>query len=173
NTAILTIDLATLRDLLSNDAHANLADNAEFRKAVEQRGDVVYFSDLKSIFAEASPAGKSFDFNINESGVLNIGNASWENTHHLAFAESDWTKPLLPFHPRGLASPRDLLPALTIAYYLMNVDLKLGWSNKIRTSVFPNETYTTSLWSLNFADEVLPELGPECGAAVVELPSLD
>ncbi|HEX3251449.1 MAG TPA: transglutaminase domain-containing protein [Pyrinomonadaceae bacterium] len=173
NTAILTIDLATLRDLLSNDAHANLADNAEFRKAVEQRGDVVYFSDLKSIFAEASPAGKSFDFNINESGVLNIGNASWENTHHLAFAESDWTKPLLPFHPRGLASPRDLLPASTIAYYLMNVDLKLGWSNKIRTSVFPNETDTTSLWSLNFADEVLPELGPECGAAVVELPSLD
>src|ERR1051326_8080686 len=164
DTAIVTADLATLRDLLSNDGGANLAENAEFRKAVEQRGDVVYFSDLQSFFAGVS---KPFDFKIDESGVLNISNASWENTHHLAFDESDWTKPLLPFHPKDLSAPRELLPASTIAYYLMNVDPKLGWTSKLRTFL-PTEADASNLWSLNFQDEVLPELGPECGAVVLD-----
>ena len=173
DTAIVTMDLATLRDLLSNDGRANLADNTEFRKAVEQHGDVVYFSDLRSVFAEATDAGKRFDFSVSESGMLNIGNASWENTHRLVFAESDWTKPLLPFQPKELSAPRDLLPASTIAYYLMNVDLKLGWSNKLYSSLLPKEADLTNLWALNFKDEVLPELGPECGAVVLELPGFD
>ena len=164
DTAIVTADLATLRDLLSNDGGANLAENAEFRKAVEQRGDVVYFSDLQSFFAGVS---KPFDFKIDESGVLNISNASWENTHHLAFDESDWTKPLLPFRPKDLSAPRELLPASTIAYYLMNVDPKLGWTSKLRTFL-PTEADASNLWSLNFQDEVLPELGSECGAVVLD-----
>jgi Flp pilus assembly protein TadD len=164
DTAIITADLATLRDLLSNDGGANLAQNAEFRKAVEQHGEVVYFSDLQSLFAGAS---KPFNFRIDESGVLNIGNASWENTHHLVFDESDWTKPLLPFQPKDLSAPRDLLPASTIAYYLMNVDLKLGWSGKLKTFL-PGEADAANLWLLNFKDEVLPELGPECGAVVLD-----
>src|ERR1051325_226500 len=164
DTAIVTMDLATLRDLLSNDGRANLAENTEFRKAVEQHGDVVYFSDLQSFFAGVS---KPFDFKIDESGVLNISNASWENTHHLAFDESDWTKPLLPFHPKDLSAPRELLPASTIAYYLMNVDPKLGWTSKLRTFL-STEADASNLWSLNFQDEVLPELGPECGAVVLD-----
>src|SRR5262249_6745466 len=153
DTAILTMDLATLRDLLSNDDHARLAENADFRKAVEQRGEVVYFSDLRSVFAEATQVGELFDFNINESGVLNIGNASAENTNRRVFEKSDWPKPLLPVHPKDLSATRDLLPASTIAYYLMNVDLKLGWSNKLRTSFFANEADVTNLWSVNFKDE--------------------
>jgi len=173
DTAILTMDLATLRDLLNNVGRPTLAENTEFRKAVEQRGDIVYFSDLRSVFADATGAGKPFDFKIDESGMLNIGSASWENTHRLVFDESDWTKPLMPFHPKELSAPRDLLPASTIAYYLMNVDVKLGWSNKLKASFLPKETDATSLWSLNFVDEVLPELGPECGAVVLELPGID
>lgn len=169
DTAIVTPDLATLRDLLSNDGGPNLAENAEFRKAVEQRADVVYFSDLQSLFTGVS---KPFDGKISESGVLNIGNASWENTHHVVFDESDWTKPLLAFHPKELSAPRDLLPASTIAYYLMNVDLKLGWSSRLKTSFLPNEADLTGLFALNFKDEVLPELGPECGAAVLEFQEL-
>src|ERR1051326_4021642 len=140
------------------------SENAEFRKAIEQRGDVVYFSDLQSFFSGVS---KPFDFKVNESGVLNIGNASWENTHHLVFDESDWTKPLLPFHPKDLSAARELLPASTIAYYLSNVDLKLGWTSKLRP-LLPSEADAADLWSLNFKDEVLPELGPECGAVVLD-----
>jgi tetratricopeptide (TPR) repeat protein len=172
DTAILTSDLATLRDLINNEGRPNLAENAEFRKAVEQRGDAVYFSDLRAVFADASDVGKPVDFNIHESGMLNIANASWENSHHLIFDESDWTKPLLPFHPKDLSAPRDLLPASAIAYYLMNIDLKLDWSNKPITSMLPSEAQFINLWSLNFKNEVLPELGPECGAVVLELPGI-
>ena len=171
NTAIVTSDLPTLRDLLSNDGHANLADSADFRQTVEQHGDVVYFSDLRAMFADASEAGKPLNFKISESGSLNITNTSWENTHHLIFDENDWTKPLAPFHPKDLSAPRDLLPASTIAYFLMNADLKLGWSNKARTSLLEDDKDVTSLFAVNFKDEVLPELGPECGAAVLELPT--
>jgi hypothetical protein len=171
DTAIVTMDLQTLRELLSNNERANLADNPEFRKAVEQHGDVVYFSDLRAVFADAS--AKSLDSRIDESGALNISNTSWENTHHLVFTESEWTKPLAPFHPKDLSAPRDLLPSSTIAYYLMNVDLKLGWSSKLRTSFLEDDKDVTSLWALNFKDEVLPELGPECGAAVLELPTVE
>ena len=173
DTAILTSDLAALRDLLTNEGRPALAENAEFRKVVEQRGDAVYFSDLRAVFADASEAGKPLDFNVHESGALNIANASWENSHHLIFDESDWTKPLLLFHPKDLTAPRELLPASTIAYYLMNIDLKLGWSSKPITSLLPKEADVASVWSLNFKDEVLPELGPECGVAVLELPGFD
>jgi Flp pilus assembly protein TadD len=173
DTAILTVDLASVRELLSHEGRATLADSPEFRKAVEQHGDIVYFSDLRAVFADATEAGKHIDFNISESGALNISDTSWENTHHLVFDESDWTKPLAPFHPKELSAPRDLLPASTIAYYLMNVDLKLGWSNKLRTSFLPDDKDVAGLWALNFNDEVLPELGPECGAVALELPSFD
>lgn len=172
DTAIITADLPTLRDLLSNEGHTSLADNNEFRKAVAQHGDVVYFSDVRAVFADASEANKSFDFKIDESGALNITNTSWENTHHLVFDESDWTKPLAPFHPKDLSAPRELLPASTIAYFLMSVDLKLGWSGELRTSFLPDDKDVASLWALNFKDEVLPELGPECGVAILELPGV-
>ncbi|HET7287984.1 MAG TPA: hypothetical protein VFI71_10955, partial [Pyrinomonadaceae bacterium] len=172
DTAIVTSDLATLRDLFNTEGRPSLAENTEFRKAVEQRGDAIYFSDLRAVFAEASDAGKPVDFNIHESGMLNITNASWENSHHLVFDESDWTKPLLPFQPKDLSAPRDLLPASTIAYFLTKVDLKLDWIHKPKTSLLPSELDFLTVWSLNFKDEVLPELGPECGAVVLELPGM-
>lgn len=170
--AIVTSDIATLRDLVNNEGRPNLAENTEFRKAIEQRGDAVYFSDLRAVFADASEAGKPLDFNIHENGMLNIANASWENSHQLVFDESDWTKPLLPFHPKDLSAPRELLPASTIAYYLMNIDLKLGWSSQPKTLVLPSEADFINVWSVDFKDEVLPELGPECGAVLLELPSI-
>ena len=174
DTAILTSDLAALRDLLNNEGRATLAENTEFRKAVERGGEAFYFSDPRAVFADASDAGKLDDFNVHESGTLNITNATWENSHQLFFGESDWTKPLLPFHPRDLSAPRELLPASTIAYFLLNVDLKLGWSGKPKTLFVPEEEADfTNLWSLNFNDEVLPELGPECGVVVLELSAFD
>jgi hypothetical protein len=85
------------------------------------------------------------------------------------FDESDWARPLLTFHPRELSAPRVLLPASTIAYYVMNVDLSLAWSSKTRASLLPDDSEVSKLWALNFKDVVLPELGPECGAVLLEL----
>ena len=171
DTVILTPDLATMRDLLTKTESeaGHLAANPEFRKAVEQRADVVYFSDFKAIMAEVADVSKWSSVKINESGALNIANASWENSHHLVFDESDWAKPLLAFHPRELSAPRALLPSSTIAYYLMNVDLSHAWSSKTRASLLPDDSEVSKLWALDFKNEVLPELGSECGAALLEL----
>jgi tetratricopeptide (TPR) repeat protein len=174
DTAILTPDVATIRDLVVHAGQPDaqlLADNTEFRKAIERRGDIVYFSDLKAMMGEVAETTKGFDYKINESGELNIGNASWENSHHLTFDESDWAKPLLSFHPKDLAAPRDLLPATTIVYYFMNLDSTLIWSSKFRTDLISDDVLEKSnVWALDFKKEVLPELGPECGAALLELP---
>jgi Flp pilus assembly protein TadD len=176
DTVILTPDLATIRDLLGNVNNQTdrqyLADSPEFRKAMESRGDVVYFSDLKSVMAEVTESATEFGSEIKESGSLNINSASWENSHHLAFEESDWAKPLLPFHPKELSAPRELLPARTIAYYLMKVDLPSFWSSKLKTSFDDDLKSMANIWSLDFKQEVLPELGPECGAILIELPNI-
>ncbi len=175
DTVILTPDLATIRDLLSNASNQTdrLAENPEFRKAIESRGDIVYFSDLAAVMGEAKATDKDPGYKANERGALNIGGSSWENTHHLDFTESDWAKPLRPFHPKELSAPRDLLPASTIAYYLMNVDLPGVWSSQAKDFFSSaNVEAITNLWSLDFKQEVLPELGPECGGVMLELPNI-
>ena len=175
DTAILTSDLATLRDLLVNASNQTggqyLAGNAEFRKAIDRRGDIVYFSELKSLLSEFAEATKDSGYDIHESGALNIASAAWENSHHLAFEESDWSKPLLPFHPKELTAPRELLPASTIAYYLMKVDLASAWSTKLRTAFLDENDLrnATKLWAIDLKQDVLPELGPECGAVVLDI----
>ena len=123
------------------------------------------------MFAGVSDAGKQSDFKVSESGALTIAGSSWENTHHLLFNESDWSKPLLPFDPKELAAPRDLLPASTIAYYLMKVDLASVWNSYSKSFFIPAHIETISnVWSLDFKQEVLPELGPECGVVMLDLP---
>ncbi|HEU4837121.1 MAG TPA: transglutaminase domain-containing protein [Pyrinomonadaceae bacterium] len=174
DTVILSPDLATIRDLLVHATNPNddqnLAANAEFRKAIERRGDVVYFSDLKTVLSAFGDEIKDAGFNINESGALNISNSSWENIHHLTFAESDWSKPLVPFQPGELTAPRELLPASTIAYYLMKVDLASVWSPKLKTFFLPDDQQSTSKVQAMDLKEFLSELGPECGAAILDIP---
>jgi tetratricopeptide (TPR) repeat protein len=171
DTVILASDLAAIRDLLVRAGNGeNLATNAEFRKAIERRGDVVYFSDLKSVLGALAIDAKDSGPNINESGAFNISNSSWENSHHLVFEESDWSKPLLPFHPKELTAPRELLPASTIAYYLMRVDLASAWPTELRKYFLPDDPKDkANVWAVDLK-EVLAELGPECGAVVLELP---
>jgi tetratricopeptide (TPR) repeat protein len=176
NYVIITPDLATIRELLTNATQTDrptLAENTEFRKTLEQRGDIVYFSDLDAIMAEATATKKDFNYSINESGALNIGNSTWENTHHLVFSESDWSKHLLPFHPKDLSAPRDLLPASTIAYYLMNIDLGGSIPRSFGTFLPEALQSTSKLWALDFQRDVLTEMGPECGAALLELPDFN
>jgi Flp pilus assembly protein TadD len=171
--AIVAPDLATIRDLVANannpTERRTLAENDEFRKTIERRGEIVYFSDLKAIVGDFGIANKDVNNWINESGALNIGNSTWENTHQLVFEESDWSKHLLPFHPKDLTAPRTLLPSSTIAYYLMNLDVALSFSAKFETFLPEN---LQKLWGIDFQKEVLPELGPECGAVLLELPNL-
>ena len=171
DTVILASDLATIRDLLAHAGNGeNLAANAEFGKAIERRGDVVYFSDLKSVLGASGIDTKDSGSKISESGALSISNSSWENSHHLVFDESDWSKPLQQFHPKELTAPRELLPASTIAYYLMKVDLASAWPTELRKYFLPDDSQDTSkLWALDLKD-VLAELGPECGAVILELP---
>lgn len=177
--AIIAPDLATIRDLVTNannptDRHT-LAENDEFRKAIARSGEIVYFSDLKAIVAEfvagTPAANQDFDFGIKESGALNIGSSAWENTHYFVLEASDWAKHLLPLNPKDLTAPRALLPASTIAYYLMNLDVAPSFSSQGGT-FFPENLQTNSkLWSIDFQKEVLTELGPECGAVLLELPT--
>ncbi|HET6973484.1 MAG TPA: hypothetical protein VFH96_05630, partial [Pyrinomonadaceae bacterium] len=173
DTVILASDLAAIRDLLvRTGSDENLAANAEFRKAIERRGDVVYFSDLKSVLGASGIDTKDSGSNINESGAFNISNSSWENSHQLVFDESEWSRPLQPFHPKELTAPRELLPASTIAYYLMKVDLASAWPTELRKYFLPDDRQDKSnVWALDLK-EVLAELGPECGAVVLELPYL-
>lgn len=175
DTVILTQDLATIRELLNNANSQSdlLSDNPEFQKAIESRGDVVYFSDLVALMGDVFGSNKQPFVKANERGALNIAGSSWENSHQIVFDESDWAKPLLQFHPKELSSPRDLLPASTIAYYLMQVDLAGLWSTRAKMLFAPAEVESlTNVWALDFAKEVLPELGPECGAVMLELPKL-
>lgn len=177
DAVILTSDLATLRELLANVNNQIerqfLADNQAYRRAVQSSGDIIYFSDLEAVLAGMGTTSKDADLKINESGSLNIGSASWENNHRLEFEESDWAKPLLPFDPKDFSAPRELLSASTIAYYLMKVDAVTFWPSKLRTGFVGDYLPAACVWSIDFEKEVLPELGPECGAAVLELPNLD
>jgi tetratricopeptide (TPR) repeat protein len=172
DTAILTPDLASLRDVLTNATGNNrklLADNVQFRAAVESHGDVIYFSDLTATFPQPGEVSARVD----ERGVLKFSSSAWENTHHIEFDENDWAKPLSPFHPKELTAPRDLLPASTIGYYLMKVDLAALTSNPFWSSMFkPQLELVPLVWASDFKQEVLPELGPECGVALMGLPDI-
>lgn len=172
DVAIVATDLATIRELLANansTSDKQLADNAEFRESINSQGDVVYFSDLKAIFAPGSDTDKT---KVNERGALKFTASSWENSHQFVFDESEWSKPLLPFQPKELTAPRELLPSSTIAYFLTKVDLPALWASSskelfsnLELAAFPN------FWGLDFEKEVLPELGPECGVVLLEAPT--
>lgn len=171
DTAIITPDVATLRELLENqDGRQYLADSAEFKNAIQRVGDVVYFSDVKSVMADAFQTSETPVHRFDESGVLRFSSASWENSHYFAFDESDWAKPLHSFDPKELSAPRDLLPASTIAYYFMKLDPARIWESELKNLLPANTDWLVNLWALDFNREVLPELGPECGAVMLDLP---
>jgi tetratricopeptide (TPR) repeat protein len=175
DAAIITPDLATLRELLANannETDRQLANNEAYRNAVKLPGDIVYFSDFEAVMADAAATSKrSDDFKISESGSLTIGGASWENNHHLSFKDSGWAKPFLPFDPKELQAPRELLPASTIGYLLINVDVAALWDSQLKTLLLDGGSPVAQAeWAIDFEKEVLPELGPECGAVLLDLP---
>ena len=173
DVAIVAADLATIRELLENansTSDKQLADNAEFRESIGSQGDVIYFSDLNAVFAGDTQRTAA----ANERGALKFTASSWENSHQFVFDESEWSKPLLPFQPKELIAPRELLPSSTIAYFMTSVDLSALWASsskdlfsKLELAAFPH------LWAPDFEKEVLPELGPECGVVLLEPPTFE
>ncbi|HKR13514.1 MAG TPA: transglutaminase domain-containing protein [Pyrinomonadaceae bacterium] len=177
DVAILTADVPALRELLTTATASDaqlLAANEEFRRSKESDGDFVYFSDLLALFPEPPDTSKEPSKKANESGALKFANSLWENSHRIVFDESEWSKPLLSFHPKELSAPRDLLPASTIAYYLMKLNVADAfekWPKSLNLrDRFEKEQ---ALFALDFKQEVATELGPECGAALLELPGLE
>jgi transglutaminase-like putative cysteine protease/Flp pilus assembly protein TadD len=69
-----------------------------------------------------------------------------------------------------MTAPRELLPASTIVYYLMKVDLASVWSTKLKTFFLSEEQQSTAKVGPVDLKQFLSELGPECGAAVLEIP---
>lgn len=173
--AILTSDIASIRELLSNATAGEpqlLAANEEFRRTIEREGDIVYFSDLNALLPDAAEVESNEK--TNESGALKFAASTWENSHRITFNESEWSKPLVPFHPKELTAPSELLPSSTIAYYLMKFDVPGALETWPKTMNLRNRFETElSLFALDFKKEVALELGPECGVALLELPDLE
>jgi tetratricopeptide (TPR) repeat protein len=170
-TALLTPDLDSLRDVLTRAAAAKptLATNPTFKNASTSSGDAFYLSNLPELFAAP---GDHNDFPMVESGSLKIANAVWENLFQLKFAESDWSKPLVKFKPADLVASRGLLPANSFAYFMTNIDAARAWTAWGSALSAEQQQIFKSNWAVDFEREVLPELGPECGIAAVGVPNV-
>jgi Flp pilus assembly protein TadD len=177
--AIIAPDLSTLRDLLATangPSDRQLTDNPEFRQTVqnENQGDVVYFSDLKAVFAEATDKDKNSKAKASERGALKFSSSSWENSHQFVFDENEWSKPLLPFQAKELTAPRELLPSSTIAYFLTKVDVPALWETSSKEIFSTLELAALPAFvAPDFKKDVLAELGPECGVVLLESPTME
>jgi Flp pilus assembly protein TadD len=171
DAAILAFDWFSLRDCLVRIAGKGetLASNASFKQAVAAGGDVIYMSEPLVLIGSA--ASKARTPKLVERGALRISKAGWESTFDLSFGGTGWQK-LFGFKPAALKSPAVLLPRSTVAYLLMRFDFAAAW-RLFASDVFGAESAKqfASSWALDFEREVLPELGPECGAALLGMPT--
>lgn len=175
DTAVLAPDLDSLRDVLTrlSSEKETLATNASFKQLTATSGEAIYLSNFTELAAGLS--GKAIspsDGVVRESGSLNISNSTWENLYQVSFSERDWLKPFIGFHPEELKSPRELLPRTTMAYYFMNFDAVAGWRDWSQLLDADTLKEVKSIWAVDFEKQVLPELGPECGVALLGLPDI-
>ncbi len=177
DTVMLCPDPATLHDLLGRlggvEGRATLAGNPEFQRLAASDGDIVYFADLDALLATFGESGAMPQFKSRESGELRISKSSWENLHRLTVEDGEWVKSLIPFQPSDLLAPRDLLPSSTIAYFFMKVDLNAAREKWSKLFLDQKDLESISkVTTMDFERELLPELGPECGVALLDLPEL-
>lgn len=177
DTAVLAPDWFSLRDVLTmlKSGGETLAVNPEFKKAVTTGGDVIYMSSLGALFSAMTAKKDSGSENtVLESGAFRISNNSWENLFNLSFKDRDWLKVFLPFQLDSLSSPKELLPASTVAYLMMNVDASAFW-REAGSMLFGEEQtkQISEIWAMDFEKEVLPELSSECGFALLALPKVE
>ncbi|HKZ01390.1 MAG TPA: transglutaminase domain-containing protein, partial [Pyrinomonadaceae bacterium] len=176
DTAILASSLESIRDVLTGttEGDSTLAANPDFKQAGNVQAEAIYLSDLRQLLADPTANGElPKEEAVSESGLLRISNSVFENLYELRFKHSDWLKPFKPFQPQELVSPRELLPRATVAYYFMNFDTVAAWRDWSSHLFQPQARKDlVSIWAIDFENEVLPELGPECGAAVLGLPNI-
>jgi tetratricopeptide (TPR) repeat protein len=178
DAAVLAPDWFSLRDVLKRlgRERATLATNPEFKQAVASAGSMIYMSDVRALVELITPTGRrrAKDPEVTEHGALKISNAAWDNSYRLSFKENAWDKPLLTFQPRALSAPQDLLPRSAVVYYLMKLDAAAVWREH-RKTLFGAENIKRlkSPWATDFEKVVIPELGPECGVALLGLPKYE
>jgi tetratricopeptide (TPR) repeat protein len=176
DTAVLAPNIESVRDVLTRaaDQRETLATNPGFQQAKENPGEAIYLSNVTQLIATPSENQVSENNGVvTESGALTISNSTWENRYRIQFSERDWAKPFIGFQPGELVSPRELLPRSTVAYYFMNFDTVAGWRDWSKQLFNAEEAKElTSIWAADFEKDVLPELGPECGLAVLGLPDI-
>src|SRR5205085_5799029 len=69
---------------------------------------------------------------------------------------------------------RRLLPRSTFAYVFLQLDMAAAWRGWLGNLISADDRKAfAGLWALDFEREVLPELGPECGAALLGLPGTE
>ncbi|HXF40123.1 MAG TPA: transglutaminase domain-containing protein [Blastocatellia bacterium] len=173
DAAILAWDWFALRDCIvrMSGKSETLASNASFKQAAAGGGDVIYLSE--PLVLMSSTARKAKMPKLVERGALRISKAGWESSFDLSFGATGWQK-LFTFKPAALKAPAVLLPRSSIAYLLMSFDFAAGW--RMFSSDFLGAEAAkqfTTLWSLDFDREVLPELGPESGAVLLGMPATD
>ncbi len=183
DAAVLAADWYSLRDVLSRldrdqsgIGQSGIGANPAFKRAVETGGDCIYLSNLSALFQTvvAKKDGGGADAAVMESGALRISNAAWENSYKVSFKDAGWTRLLAPFQVSELSSPRELLPRSAIVYGFTKFDLRERWNEWAATLLGAEEAkQVASVWALDFEREVLPEIGPEIGAALLGLPNLD
>ena len=176
DTAVMAPDLESLREMLTrvSSEQETLATNSNFKQVAQNPGEAIYLSNVTQLFATPSDSDFSRgDDVVSESGALKISNSTWQNLYQIQFTQRVWLKPFIPFQPEELASPRELLPRTTLAYFFMNFDSVIAWRDWSKQLFVPKQRRDfSSIWAIDFEKEVLPELGPECGVAVMELPNI-
>lgn len=171
DTAIVALDWFSLRDCLTRlgGKGDTLASSAAFKRSVAEGGDIIYMSDPMEMFGSAAKSPEAP--RVSERGALRISNSSWQSSFELSFASPGLLKSF-NFKPASLKSPSTLLPRSTTAYLLMSFDFAAAW-RLFSSSIFGADQVKkfTEVWSMDFNREIVPELGPEAGIVLLDMPS--
>ncbi len=177
DAAVLAPDWYALRDVLVrlSGEGEKLAANPEFRRLVAAGGEVLYMSNFGEMFSTMTErAEKGRDDSVIESGALKISNTAWENLFNIAFKDRDWLQAFSPFQPADLASAKEVLPASTVAYAMLKLEATTFW-RELGEAFFggKEKQNIVEMWKPDFEKEILPELGAECGLALLGLPKFE
>ena len=179
DTALITPDRASLSDVLArlSGSGDKLESDPSFSKTISEGGDVIYMSDVAALFGSLTGSGSTVKpartglppVSLREHGALRVTNGKWDSSFRFDLGDSPWGKLLTPFDPHTHTAATDLLPRSTVMYLLAKANfsalmplLALAGPESLKN--------VSSGWAVDFQKDVIPELGPECGAALLGVP---
>ena len=187
-TAIVASSKAAMVDALKTAAaESSIAQSAGYAQAKREQGEIVFFSDLKSILKIADTEGDLDDEELigsmlkafgAESGALRLTPNSWETVFNIALADNQFTGSFKPFRTDSLSVPRELLPASTTLYAGAVVEPARLFSAMKKMAVdaatagAPDTMFGTREIDEAFEKQVVPELQGEIGLAIVSFKPL-